>query len=447
MPVGRALLTDFYELNMAVSYLRRSMEAPATFSLFVRDLPPQRGFLVAAGLEDCLHWLEELAFDQDDLDYLERLGFRSADLDALGALRFSGEVWAVPEGRIVFAGEPILEVTAPIAEAQLAETFLLNRVTFQTALASKAARCRIAAGDAIDLVEFGFRRTQGVDAGLAAARSSSMVGFSGTSNVEAARHFGLEPVGTMAHSYVESFPTEREAFAAFASDFPDRAVFLVDTYDTLAGVAHAAQVIVELGLEDRAGIRIDSGDLADMATAARARLDQAGLAHVRIFVSGGLDEFDLAALVAARAPVDAAGIGTRLGVSADAPYLDSVYKLVSYDGQPVLKLSEGKETLPGAKQVFRAEGLRDVLGRREEPAPPGTVALLEPVMTGGKRMRPSGAHADLAAARSRFETDLRALPEPTRAIAGPRPLSPALSPALEALTSQVRSRHRSGDSS
>ena len=447
MPVGRALLTDFYELNMAVSYLRRSMEAPATFSLFVRDLPAQRGFLVAAGLEDCLEWLEGLAFDEGDLDYLQRLGFRSADLDALGALRFSGEVWAVPEGRVVFAGEPILEVTAPIAEAQLAETFLLNRVTFQTALASKAARCRIAAGDAIDLVEFGFRRTQGVDAGLAAARSSSIVGFSGTSNVEAARHFGLEPVGTMAHSYVESFPTEREAFAAFASDFPDRAVFLVDTYDTLAGVEHAAQVIVELGLEDRAGIRIDSGDLVAMTKAARTRLDRDGLPRVRIFVSGGLDEFDLAALVAARAPVDAAGIGTRLGVSADAPYLDTVYKLVSYDGQPVLKLSEGKETLPGAKQVFRAEGFGDVLGLRDEAAPPGTVALLEPVMAGGRRMRPSGPHAALVAARGRCQTDLRALPEQTRAIADPRPLWPALSPALEALTSQVRSRHRNGDSS
>lgn len=447
MPVGRALFTDFYELNMAASYLRRGMEAPATFSLFVRDLPPQRGFLVAAGLEDCLDWLEGLAFDQDDLAYLERLGFPGGDLDALGALRFSGELWAVPEGRIVFAGEPILELTAPIAEAQLAETFLLNRVTFQTALASKAARCRVAAGGHIDLVEFGFRRTQGVDAGLAAARSSAIVGFSGTSNVEAARHFGLEPVGTMAHSYVESFPTEKEAFAAYASDFPERAVLLVDTYDTLAGVEHAAQVIVELGVVGRAGIRIDSGDLAALAKAARARLDEAGLSRVRIFVSGGLDEFDLAALVAAGAPVDAAGVGTRLGVSADAPYLDSVYKLVSYAGQPVLKLSEGKETLPGAKQVFRAEGLRDVLGLREEPAPPGTSALLEPVMAEGRRVRTSEPHAAIVAARHRFQADLQALPEEARAVAGPKALAPSVSPALEALTSQVRGRHRRGEGS
>lgn len=444
MAVGRALLTDFYELNMAASYLRRGMEAPATFSLFVRALPPQRGFLVAAGLEDCLDWLEGLAFDQDDLGYLERLGFGGPDLEAFSSLGFTGEVWAVPEGRIVFAGEPILEVTAPIAEAQLAETILLNRVTFQTALAAKAARCRIAAGDAIELVEFGFRRTHGVDAATAAARSSAIAGFRGTSNVDAARQLGLEPVGTMAHSYVEAFPTEREAFAAFASDFPGRAVFLVDTYDTLAGVEHAAEVIVDLGLEDRAGIRIDSGDLAAVTKAAREQLDEAGLTGVRIFVSGGLDEFDLAALVAARAPVDAAGIGTRLGVSADAPYLDSVYKLVSYDGEPVLKLSEGKETLPGAKQVFRDQTLGDVLGLREEDRPPGTTALLEPVMAEGRRLRPSDRFAAVAAARRRFEADLALLPAPARSLADPRPPPPALSPALQSMTDRVRARHRPG---
>jgi nicotinate phosphoribosyltransferase len=440
--MGRALLTDYYQLNMAASYLRRGMDAPATFSLFVRGLPPERGFLVAAGVEDCLDWLEELAFDDADLEYLGGLGFGEGDVAALGALRFTGEVWAVPEGRLVFAGEPLLEVTAPIAEAQLAETFLLNQVTFQTALAAKAARCRIAAAGRMTLVEFGFRRTHGVDAAMAAARSTAMIGFSGTSNVEAARRFGLTLSGTMAHSYVESFPTERAAFLAFAADLPDRAIFLVDTYDILRGVDTAAGVITELGLEDRAGIRIDSGDLVASTKAARARLDAAGLPRVRIFVSGGLDEHDLAALVAAGAPVDAAGVGTRLGVSADAPYLDSVYKLVSYDEMPVLKLSQGKETLPGAKQVFRGEGLEDLLGLRHEPPPPGTEVLLEPVMVGGKRVHERRDATDLVAARRRFEADLRQLPPPAMSLVDPRPPVPRLTPGLVALTAEVRARHR-----
>lgn len=443
--MGRALLTDYYELNMAVSYLRRAMTAPATFSLFVRQLPPQRGFLVAAGLEDCLSWLEELAFDQAELEYLGELGFADADLAALAGLRFTGDVWAVPEGRLVFADEPLLEVTAPVAEAQLAETFLLNQITAQTTLASKAARCRLAAGD-IELVEFGFRRTQGLDAAMAAARGAAIAGFSGTSNVAAARRFGLRPLGTMAHSYVESFPTETDAFRSFAADLPDRAILLVDTYDTLTGVRRAAQVITELGLEDRSGVRIDSGDLVELSRAARRLLDDAGLSQARVFVSGGLDEHDLAALVAAGAPVDAAGVGTRLGVSADAPYLDTVYKLVAYDGQPVLKLSTGKATLPGAKQVYRGQEMTDVLSLREEPPPPGTEPLLEQVMTdGGRRVPQLDPSEAVREARRRFERDLASLPGPTRLLADPRPMPPRMSAALEALTAEVRGRHASGD--
>jgi nicotinate phosphoribosyltransferase len=441
--MGRALFTDYYELNMAVSYLRRSMTAPATFSLFVRQLPPQRGFLVAAGLEQCLEWLEALAFEDDDLVYLAELGFARADLEALAELRFTGEVWAVPEGRIVFANEPLLEVTAPIAEAQLAETFLLNQMTFQTTLASKAARCRLAAAGAIDLIEFGFRRTQGVEAGMGAARATALVGFSGTSNVAAARHLGVQPMGTMAHSYVEAFPTELDAFSAFAADLPDRAVFLVDTYDTLQGVRHAAEVITRLGLESRAGIRLDSGDLVELSRRARSILDDAGLPDVRIFVSGGLDEHDLAALVAAGAPVDAAGVGTRLGVSADAPYLDSVYKLVAYDARPVMKLSTGKATLPGAKQVFRGEGLSDMIGRRDETTPTGTAPLLEPAMDGGtRRGRGRDPVTTLAAARARFEADLAELPMGARRLEDPIAPEPALTGALAHLTAEVTARHR-----
>jgi nicotinate phosphoribosyltransferase len=444
--VGRALLTDYYELTMAASYLRRAMTAPATFSLFVRRLPPQRGFLVAAGLEECLSWLEELAFEPEDLDVLARLGFAHADVRALADLRFTGEVWAVPEGRIVFADEPLLEVTAPLPEAQLAETFLLNQISLHTTLASKAARCRMAAGG-IDLVEFGFRRTHGVDASMAAARGAAIAGFVATSNVEAARCFGLQTTGTMAHSYVESFPTEADAFRAFAADVPGRAVFLVDTYDTRGGIDQAAQVITELGLADDAAIRIDSGDLVAVSRQARRQLDEAGLPQVRIIVSGGLDEHDLAALVSARAPVDAAGVGTRLGVSADAPFLDSVYKLVEYDGEPVLKLSTGKVTLPGAKQVFRRGAMDDQLALRHEEPPEGAVALLEPVMAGGKRLagRPDPAGA-VEAARRRFEDDLASLPAGARRLHDPEPRRATLSPALEALTAQVRARRAARDS-
>ena len=429
------LLTDLYELNMASSYLRRGMGADATFSLFVRHLPANRGFLVAAGLQDCLAWLEQFSFGAADLDYLASIGFDSATLESFRTLRFTGEVWGVPEGRLLFGNEPLLEVTAPIAEAQLVETMLLNQMTFQTTIATKAARCRLAAAGKIDLVDFGFRRTQGIEAGCDVARLSAMVGFASTSNVEAARRFGLRPAGTMAHSYIEAFPTELEAFRAFAEDFPERTTFLVDTYDTLAGVAQAIRIIQDLGLEDRAGVRLDSGDLGTLARQTRALLDAAGLPAVRIFVSGSLDEHDLAAFVAGTVPIDAAGIGTRMGVSADAPFLDSAYKLVAYDGRAVAKQSTGKVTLPGAKQVFRGAGMADTIGLRQEPAPPGTTLLLERVMAGGHRL---AAREPLGAARERFETDLHDLPPPAQELDRPEAPRPMISDQLLALVVAVR---------
>jgi nicotinate phosphoribosyltransferase len=430
-----ALITDLYELNMAASYLRRGMRAPATFSLFIRELPPGRGFVVAAGIEDCVTWLEQLSFDPPDLEYLTGLGFDDETLASFATLRFTGEVWAVGEGQVVTAEEPLLEVTAPIAEAQLVETALLNLVTFQSTVATKAARCVLAAAGRIDLVEFGFRRTQGVDAGIAVARLSVLTGFSATSNVEAARRYGLQPAGTMAHSYIEAFPTELEAFRAFAQDLPAQTTFLVDTYDTLEGVAHAIEVIGEFGLGSHSAIRLDSGDLVSLARAARAMLDRAGLPRVRIFASGGLDEHDLARFVAERAPIDAAGVGTRLGVSADAPYLDSVYKLVSYDGRPVAKRSTGKATLPGAKQVFRAPHFVDTLALRDEPVPPGARPLLEQVMTGGRRLRPS---EELATAHARLESDLSQLPAGARDLLEPVAPLAKRSAGLDRLTEEVR---------
>ncbi|HZU78728.1 MAG TPA: nicotinate phosphoribosyltransferase, partial [Acidimicrobiales bacterium] len=312
-------------------------------------------------------------------------------------------------------------------------------------LASKAARCRLAAGGKADLVEFGFRRTHGIEAGVLGARCAALVGFRGTSNMEASRRFGLTPSGTMAHSYVETFPTQIDAFRAFATDLPGQAIFLVDTYDTESGVHDAATVIAELGLEDRAGIRIDSGDLIEESHKARARLDEAGLTRVRIYVSGGLDEHDVARLVASGAPIDAFGIGTKLGVSADAPVLDSAYKLVAYAGEPAMKLSAGKVSLPGAKQVFRRPGMSDCLGLADEPVPPGAEALLQPVMAQGARLFPSGtASTALDEARWRFEADLEQLPDELRALEpGPAP-AVEHTEALRSLTDEVTARLRGG---
>ena len=422
-----ALITDLYELNMAASYLRRGMAGPATFSLFIRQLPPSRGFLVAAGVENCLDFLERFSFTDDDLSWLRTAGFAEDTIGQFEAIRFTGDVHTVPEGRVVFAYEPLVEVTAPIAEAQLVETYLLNQITYQTALATKATRCRLAAGD-VELVDFALRRTHGIEAGMAVARVTAIAGFVGTSNVEAARRFGLVPSGTMAHSYVEAFPTEREAFLAFAKDLPGRATFLVDTYDTLKGVDAAIDVIRRLGLTADAGVRLDSGDLIELSRAARRRLDDAGLPWVRIFVSGGLDESDLERFRAARAPIDAAGVGTRVGVSDDAPFLDSAYKLVEFAGRAVMKLSTGKVSLPGAKQVWRRFPIEsDVLASREEPGPTGAEALLVPVMRSGRRLGPPDT---IEAARRRLDRDLAGLPHGARDLHDPRPPAVASSDRL-----------------
>ncbi|NJC73527.1 nicotinate phosphoribosyltransferase [Planosporangium thailandense] len=436
------LCTDLYELRMAASYLRRDMAGPATFSLFARSLPRERGFLVAAGLADALAFLADFQLDEAELDYLRTTRSLPEDaVEALAELRFTGDVCAVPEGRLVFAGEPLLEVTAPIAQAQLVETAMLNFVTYQTTIASKAARCRLAARDA-DLIEFAFRRTHGLEAAVAVARCSAIVGFAATSNVEAARRYGLVPSGTMAHSFVEAFPDERSAFAAFAADYPRGTVFLVDTYDPLGGVRAAVDVARQLHLPRPIGVRLDSGDLAGLAVAARRLLDSEGFADARIVASGGLDEYDIADLVAARVPIDAYGVGTRMGVSADAPCLDTAYKLVAYGDRPVMKLSTGKTTLPGAKQVFRGATVGDdVIGLRDEPAPPGRTPVLRPVMAGGRRLADGsgrGPADEVAAAGRRFAADLAHLTEPARRLRGPAPPVPGMTLALRRLLENVR---------
>ena len=435
MPGG--LLADLYELNMAAGYLRRSMTGPATFSLFMRRLPAGRGFAVAAGLEDCLAFLEGFSFTAEDLNYLHReLGYDDEALRGLSGLRFTGDVHAVPEGRVVFAGEPLLEVTAPIAEAQLAETVLLNHLTFQTNVAAKAARCVLAAAGA-QLVDFSLRRTQGIEAGLSVARASAIAGFAATSNVQAARRYGLTAAGTMAHSFIEAFGDEEQAFTAFAEDFPGKTTFLVDTYDTERGIRAAIAVARRMQLPPPVGVRLDSGDLAELARLARRLLDDAGMPDARIFASGSLDEFAIADLVAARAPIDAYGVGTRMGVCADAPYLDSAYKLVAYAGRPVMKLSPGKITEPGAKQVFRGPA-GDVLALRDEPAPPGYEPLLVPVMRGGQRLT---GPEPLRDAQRRCAADLAWLPPEAKdlraAAAAPVTVSSQLAALQERLAREL----------
>ena len=433
-----ALLTDLYELNMATSYMRRGMTGTATFSLFVRSLPSARGFLVAAGIESCLDRLQDFRFEEDDIRYLrDTLRYEPRDLEAFRRLRFTGDIWAIPEGRVALAGEPILEVTAPLPEAQLIETLFLNLVTFETTIASKAARCVVAAGG-LDVIDFSFRRTQGIEAGIDVARLSSMVGFISTSNVEAARRHGLVAAGTMAHSYIEAFPTELDAFRAYAKDFPGRVTFLVDTYDTIAGIKHAIAVIKELGPSGRLGIRIDSGDLVALSQRGRRLLDQAGLPHVRIVASGGLDELSIDQLVRAGAKIDAFGVGTRMGVSADHPYLDTAYKLVCYEGRPVMKLSRGKVTAPGRKQVFRrSRPFGDLVGLHDETVPPGREPLLEPVMIGGSRQH---ARPSIEDSRARFKGDLENLPAAARSVVSPRPPSAQSTGALKELTLTTRRR-------
>jgi nicotinate phosphoribosyltransferase len=409
-----ALFTDLYELTMAQSYLHEQMFAPATFSLFVRKSRINRPYLVAAGLEDVLHYLEAFSVSSEAIDYLHSTGiFDSAFLDYLEHLRFTGSVRAIPEGRLYFYEEPILEVTAPIIEAQLVETLVINQINLQSVVATKAARCFWSAGDR-SVVDFSLRRTHGVDAGMKAARSSYMVGFQSTSNVLAGKTYDIPVTGTMAHSYVTSFKSELESFRAFAKSFPETTVLLIDTYDTVAGARKAVVVAHEMESQGNRllGVRLDSGDLLALSRQVRSTLDEARLEYVLILASGGLDEFEVERLVAADAPIDGFGIGTRMGVSGDAPWLDMAYKLVRYGGRPVLKLSTGKISLADEKQVFRLmdseRHLRgDVIGLADDPLPePKAESLLETFMQEGKLAKRLPSLHEI---RERFQQDFSAL--------------------------------------
>ena len=439
MPPGNALYTDFYELAMAQAYLHEGRaDTLATFSLFVRELPPCRNYLVACGIEESLEHLESLRFSADDLDYLRALGaFSERLLGHLESLRFTGDVRAVREGTPVFAGEPLLEVDAPILEAQLLETYLMNALTAQTTLASKAARVTTAAAGR-PVLDFGVRRGHGGEGGVRAARAYHVAGISATSNVLAGASYGVPVAGTMAHSYIQAHDSESEAFAAFVRSFPST-VLLVDTYETLAGVRRVIRLADELGSEFRVrGIRLDSGDLAALSREARAILDSAGLERVEIIASGGLDEHSIAELIAGDAPIDGFGVGSALAVSSDAPTLDTAYKLTEIGGVGRMKLSPGKLTRPGRKQVSRqrrgGRAAFDILGRADERL--NGEPLLETVMSAGRRVAPRAGALDKA--RDRCARELFALPDRIRALEPARPGYPVeISPKLAHYSAEV----------
>jgi nicotinate phosphoribosyltransferase len=443
-PAETSLLVDLYELTMSASYLARGLNHEAIFELFPRRLPPQRDWLLAAGLGPAMELLRELRYGERELAYLRSLGlFAEEFLEYLASFRFSGDVAAIPEGTVTFANEPLLRVTAPLIEAQLVETVLLNQINFQTMIATKAARIVLAAGDGEPgagdcVVDFSPRRDHGADAAMKVARSAAVAGCGGTSNVAAAMRYGLTPVGTMAHSYVLAFDTEQEAFRCFAESFPNSAVLLVDTYDTLEGVRNAIAASRDAGFR-LAGIRLDSGDLLDLSREARRLLDEAGMSDVRITASGDLHEGRIAELVAAGAPIDLWGVGTDLGTSRDSPVVNGVYKLVArrHDGewQGVWKRSADKVTVPGPKQVFRSRSgetiTGDVIAAADEHL--DGEPLLAPAMRRGEL---TGVET-LAEIRERTTAQLAALPGELRRPGGgigPEPYPVRYSDRLRAAT-------------
>lgn len=435
------LLTDQYQLTMAAGYYANSMFEDATFSLFIRDYPEDRGYFVCAGLQDALEFIQSFRIDSESLDYLSSTGLFEDDfLKYLGDLRFAGSVRAVPEGTILFRDEPLLEVTAPIIQAQLLETFIINAMNLQTVIAGKAARCVMAAKGR-RLVDFSLRRTQGSDAGLKVARASYLAGFAGTSNVLAGRLYGVPVSGTMAHSFVTSFDEEIDSFRGFANTFPNNTVLLIDTYDTVNGAHKAVEVAREMADNGHAlrGVRLDSGDMVELSKEVRAVLDDAGFTDVQIFASGGFDEFKIDSYLDRGALIDAFGVGTKMGVSADAPYLDIAYKLVQYAGRPVLKLSSGKRTLVGEKQVFRSFDKDrfdyDSIALKDEQVD-GEPLLETYVEAGSQTKQP----ASLNEARDRLREQLDRLDERYKRLREPDEYPVVLAPGLEKL--QERAVHQ-----
>lgn len=448
---NQALITDLYQLTMAAGYFCQRLKQVSTFELYVRRLPPQRNFLVAAGLEQALDYLENLHFEADEIAYLQSLPVFSQVnpefWDFLAALRFEGDVWALPEGTLFFPYEPILRITAPIIQAQLVETWLLSLINYQTAVASKAARIWLAChstGRDVEFIDFGSRRAHGPEASVLAARAAYIGGAMATANVYAGMHLGLPVRGTAAHSWTMVFPSEPEAFAAYHQVFPKNSILLIDTYDTLQGARHATALGAALQ-----GVRLDSGDFLNLSREVRQILDAAGLPHARIIVSGDMNEYKIADLLAAGAPIDLFGVGTELVTSIDAPSLGGVYKLVEHmDAQGKvhygIKLSSSKTSYPGAKQVWRiwdshGSMQHDVLALHHETVP-GAQPLLEPVMRQGKRVDPA---PDLSTLRARTLAQLQQLPPALCQLpVSSEPFPVHQSAELEALFSALQAKYQ-----
>jgi len=445
-PSTSPLLTDLYELNMVQAYLDRGDDKEAVFEFFVRRLPPRRGFLLAAGLADALDYLETLHFSRTEIDWLAGTGrFRTNLLDYLEQFRFTGDVHAIPEGTICFPNEPLLRVTAPLPQAQLVETRLINILNFQTLIASKAARMVLAAPGKT-LADFGLRTAHGAEAGLMSARASYIAGFAGAANVLAGERYGIPIVGTMAHSFVQVHDDEMAAFENFARARPDGVILLIDTYETEAGARKVVELAPRLkadGITIR-GVRIDSGDLTAMARKVRRILDDGGLRDVIILVSGGIDEDVLAAMMTSGAPIDGFGVGVNLATSQDVPAFDCAYKLQEYAGQPKRKLSEGKVTWPGRKQVWRAY---DADGRMcgdilsiENDTQPGE-PLVVPVMRAGKRIAPAPTLAEI---RERAARHLAHLPQQLARLEPGAYYPVKIADALTELAAQTDAKTRAG---
>ncbi|RDV01056.1 nicotinate phosphoribosyltransferase [Undibacter mobilis] len=443
-PPVSALTTDLYELNMVQAYLDKGETGEAVFEFFVRRLPARRGFLLAAGLEDALDYIETLRFTSEEIDWLKSTGrFRDNFLAYLKDFRFTGDVHAIPEGSVCFPNEPLIRITAPLPQAQLVESRLINILHFQTLIASKAARMVLAAPGKI-LSDFGLRTAHGAEAGLYSARASYIAGFSGAANVVAGQRYGIPVMGTMAHSYIQVHDDELTAFETFARARPNDVIFLIDTYDTEAG----ARKVVELSARLKAdgivirGVRIDSGDLIASARKVRGILNAGGLKDVIILVSGGINEDVLQGMMTERAPIDGFGIGVNLDASIDAPSLDCAYKLQEYKGTPKRKLSEGKQTWPGRKQVWRsygADGRMSGDALSVEGDPQAGEPLIEQVMRGGERIKPAPT---LAQIRERAARDLARLPEPLRQLQPGNDYPVKVADKLVALAKEADARTR-----
>ena len=453
-PSEVSLLNDLYEFTVAAAFFERGMNGVASFEVMVRRFPPTRGYMIAAGLERVLEVLEDFHFDALAIQYLESLHlFKPEFLNHLSQLRFTGSARAIPDGSIFFPGEPVMEVRGPLIEAQLLEPLILNQLGFASLTATKAARCfSVASGRR--LVEFGLRRGQGADATLIAARSAYLAGFSGTSNVLAGKRYGMPVFGTMSHSFIMAHESEKRAFEDFARTFPKLNTMLVDTYDTPQGVRNVAELAKRLAADDIKiqAVRLDSGDLYQLSRQARAILDQHGLSEVAIFVSGNLDEYRIAELLRAGAPIDAFGVGTSLTVSDDAPSADYTYKLADYVGRPRLKTSAGKATVPGRKQVFRGIDAgghfsQDLVGLMDEtsasvtrefkPAIAKITPMLQPVFENGRRAR---AAVMLDQSRDHFMSEFAMLGAKQRSLTSPAAYPVRLTAALNAMTISERLR-------